>query len=165
LFIDNKGKLFGKINLVDAVVLLFIVLAVLGACYRFFYANKIMQTTVSEMATYKVTLTGVRQVSADTLNVGDKLFLEPSNQFMGTLIDKIVVPNKNNIAKTNGEVVEAVVPGRFDVKMTIEIETGTEPVLAANIKNKLIVGNNMYLKTRQLLFGVMVEYVDIEKLQ
>lgn len=165
MFIDSKGKLFGKINLVDAAVLLFIVLAILGASYRFYFAKKIMQTAVSEVVTYKVTLSGVRQVSADALNVGDKVFLEPSNQFMGMLTDKTVVPNKGNVIKTNGEVVEAVVPGRFDVKMTIQVETGTEPVVAANIKNKLIVGYNMYLKTRMLLFGVMVEDVNIEKLQ
>lgn len=139
MFIDDKGRLFGKINLVDAVVLLFVLLALAGAFYRFYFTSRIMQPAVPERITYKATLAGVRQVSADTLNVGDKVFLEPSNQFMGTIVEKVVEPAKGDVVKTNGEVVEAVMPGRFNVHMTINVETGTEPVEAANIKNKLIV--------------------------
>lgn len=165
MFIDEKGKLFGKINLVDAVVLLFIVLALLGVVYRLYFTSRIIQPAVPESITYKATLAGVRRMSADALNVGDTVFLEPSNQLMGTITEKLVEPAKGNVVKTNGEVVESTMPGRYNVHMTINVETGTEPVESANIKNKLIVGNTMYLKTRMLLFSVTIDSVTSEKLQ
>jgi len=165
LIVDNKGKLFGKINLVDFAFLLFILLAFLGGIYRFFIAGSKVQVSVPESITYTVSLNGVRQVSADAINEGDKVFFEPSNQLMGTIVKKVVEPSRGNVVKTNGDVVESIIPGKFNVTMTINIQTGTDPVETANVKNKLIIGNNMYLKTRMLLFGVTVTGVEIEQIQ
>ncbi|MFB5083165.1 DUF4330 domain-containing protein [Symbiobacterium thermophilum] len=87
MLIDNKGRLFGKINLLDLVVLLGI-LAVAG---RFAYgaltgpaATPTGQDQVIEMT---LRIPAVTQWTIDAIQVGDEVYDSKSNTRMGQIVD------------------------------------------------------------------------------
>lgn len=163
MIIDNKGKLFGKINLVDALVVIFILLVLSGALYRFYFVKKNMEPAIPETINYSVSLKKIRQISVDALNKNDKVYQVNTDTFMGTITNLEVTRATDNIIKTNGDLVKAVVPDRYDVRIDIRVNTGSDASYKYKIKDKIRIGAGMYLKTRMLQFGVNVIDVQVAK--
>jgi len=84
--IDNKGRLFGKINLLDLVVLLGI-LAVAG---RFAYGALAGQEAAPAGQDQTIEMTfrvpAVTQWTVDAIKVGDDVFDSKSNTWMGKIV-------------------------------------------------------------------------------
>ncbi|NLC69017.1 MAG: DUF4330 family protein [Clostridiaceae bacterium] len=70
MLIDEKGRLFGKINVVDFVVIAVIVLAVLGVGYKLLSSSTILfkKAEIFEIVFYNEVL--INEV-ADSINEGD----------------------------------------------------------------------------------------------
>ena len=59
MIIDNKGKLFGKINIIDLAVILLVIVAAAGICLRFvFDAAENVRNSV--IFSYTVEVEGIR---------------------------------------------------------------------------------------------------------
>ncbi len=116
--IDNKGRLFGKINLLDLVVLL----AVLAVAGRFAYgklsgpaAAPTGQDQVIEM-TFR--LPAVTQWTVDAIQVGDEVYDSKSNTRMGKIVETWTEP-----AVVVREMPDGIVPHvsdtHFDLYVTV----------------------------------------------
>ena len=71
--IDEKGKIFGKINVIDFFVILIVILLALGAVYKFTTMNKSVGNVGSvstQMVTYNVKVEKVRPVSLENVKGG-----------------------------------------------------------------------------------------------
>ncbi|HHY36231.1 MAG TPA: DUF4330 domain-containing protein [Firmicutes bacterium] len=117
--LDEKGRLFGLVNIIDlAVVLVFGLVLAFGA-YKFLYVNPSYQP---EPKTVRVELVveGVRQPTVDAIALGDRVYEKNSNGYFGTITDIKVVPAKEVVPTADGKLVEAEVPGRYDIYLTLE---------------------------------------------
>lgn len=122
--IDSKGKLFGKISIVDLIVILAVVVMAAGVYVRFFGGPA---KTVVEDTTFYYTfkVKGIRGTSLEAMkkNIGGNFMLdEKVTGEMGKLIKVEEGPAYNEIKKTNGEIVYVEVPNRYDVVMTFEMK-------------------------------------------
>ena len=125
-FLDDRGHLFGKVNVVDLVVLL-LILALVGFAYARFSGGG----TAEEPYRLVVSVERVRQATVDELEaaveVGEDVYTE-TGAYLGKVKDRTVSPVPLDAtvlpASPTGEVEGATVDSGvfFDVILTIEGE-------------------------------------------
>lgn len=87
--IDSKGRLFGKINVIDALVFLFIILVVVAGLRFAFFGPEPQMTMV------KLELKNQPDYIYDNLHVGDILLLNDNNNSM--IVDILVTSKKGEL--------------------------------------------------------------------
>ncbi|HEY3368912.1 MAG TPA: DUF4330 domain-containing protein [Symbiobacteriaceae bacterium] len=91
--IDNKGRLFGKINLLDLVVVV-AVIAVAGRYgYKHFMPKQSAVTGQDQNVEIVVKISKISQSTVDGLKVGDEILDSPSNTILGKVVKKEAQPS------------------------------------------------------------------------
>ena len=139
MIIDKKGKLFGKINMVDIAVVLILVVAVLVTYYKF---NMSAHSDVSETNGYvefDIRVESVREFSVNSIKDGDIIYDSQNDVCLGRIVSKRTEPAKSFITKADGTIVYADVPERYNLYITVGSDArindsgiyvdGTKPVI------------------------------------
>lgn len=115
--IDKKGKLFGKINIIDLLVLIIVVgLIAFGA--KRMGSGKVSQSETKEaLVTYEIA--EIRQLSVDQIKVGDPLYHYDKGTYIGT-IESVESEPYRDVLEYNGRWVEAEVPKKFVAKVVVK---------------------------------------------
>ena len=115
--IDKKGKLFGKINIIDLLVLIIVVgLIAFGA--KRMGSGKVSQSETKEaLVTYEIA--EIRQLSVDQIKVGDPLYHYDKGTYIGT-IESVDVEPYRDVLEYNGRWVEAEVPKKFVANIVVK---------------------------------------------
>ena len=124
MIIDEKGKLFGKVNVVDLVILLAVIVCVAGVFLRF-RGNAGKTIVKMDEFCYEVELRKVRKMTVDVLDkaVGTKFFLADKGRSddMGVLVSYEATPAVENIEMQDGTIVGRTIPNRWDVKLVLKL--------------------------------------------
>ncbi len=163
MLIDNKGKLFGKISIIDLLIVLLVVVAVVGVYFKFFIVDKGTSAGHLDTIQYQVkTISGVRQYSADAIENGIDVFDGTNGRHMGKVIKTEVTPSKDYITKADGTHVEAIKPDRFDVVVTIEVQ-GAENDYGyfANGNLEIKRGSDFKFKTRKVELETRIKDIEV----
>ena len=120
--IDNKGKLFGKVNIVDLLIIVFVCVAVAATVYKFgFSAHKnVNQSDITLQ--YVLKTSGIRSYTADSITIGDEIYDDETDRFLGTVSKVEKKEALGHLAKADGEIVYTEKPERFDVYITVECD-------------------------------------------
>jgi len=122
MLLNEKGKLFGKISIVDIGVLLLIIALLCGGYYKFFMVDKNNNAAKFDTLEYTVVLSeGVRQQSVDAIEIGAAVYDVKTDTPMGKIVSKEVIPAIEQLTKADGTVVLAEKPERFNVRITIQV--------------------------------------------
>ena len=117
--IDDKGRLFGKISVIDILVVI-VVIVVAAAFYVKFY---VQDTPISARDTFEVTYTvriaGIRMSSASLLRPGDRFYTMETGTLMGYISEIDIVDAEAADTRVDGTYVIAPVEDRYDVTLTI----------------------------------------------
>lgn len=118
--IDEKGRLFGKVNIVDLLIIIIVVAVVAFLGYRFFGPS-------SDVAnTEKVTLTLYCEESADyvvdQLEAGCEVWDSENNVTLGTLREWRVGDSKSYVTDANGNVVQLSLDGYCSATLIVDAE-------------------------------------------
>lgn len=159
--IDEKGKLFGKVNLFDLFILSLLILIVVFGLNK--YTNKLdVRPVATKEITCKLFINNIRDVTRDTIQVGDELTESETNGIMGEILEKEVMASTKHVTTEAGKVVNAEVPGRYDMLLTVkgqgivtdeDIILGSKTIrLGAQIKVK----TNKY-EVSTTIFGINYE--------
>lgn len=135
--IDEKGKLFGVLNIIDLLIILFAA-AVAAVVIMFLSANS---TINSQVQSHKITIEvlAVEKDLCDAMKVDKKIFDRVQNKPLGTLVDVKIEPAvEYNISRETGEHVKSQLPERYNVKLDIE----------ATSSEDLYVGKMMSVETK-----------------
>ncbi len=118
MLIDEKGRLFGKINVVDFVVIAVIVLAVLGVGYKLLSSSTILfkKAEIFEIVFYNEAL--IKEV-ADSINEGDKVKDATKNTVFGEVVKKEVDKSIVFASNEKGELVQTTRPGYVSMKLYV----------------------------------------------
>jgi hypothetical protein len=122
--IDENGRLFGKIRVLDVLVIL-VVLVLAAAAYR--KLNVIEDTTTSVKTiptTYTVIVKNVRQTTADMYRAGDRLYNEAGIP-LGVVAAVSTAPGTTVSITNDGTYVVAPVEGRVDMTVTVSANCST----------------------------------------
>lgn len=152
--VDEKGKLFGKINVIDLLVVLVLVAAVIFLAVRFLGggSNPVNQTT---KITYTTTAVSVEQATYEEVlrhmeeNGGKDQLMANGELVDGYVVKAEAVPHVNYSTDAQGNVVRSVEDyegGRLDVTFTVEANVA-DPIATKVGTQEVRVAKNHILKT------------------
>lgn len=163
MLLDDKGRLFGRISIIDLGVLLLIAVLLGGAYYKFFMVDRTQSAAKFDTLEYKILVEEVRQQSVDAIEAGADIYDFKTDSHMGKIVDKEVLPAKGQLTKADGTVVIAEKPERFDVIITIRVPgVETEQGYRAYGRIDLNRGSKQVLDTRMIMMETKI--VDVRNL-
>jgi len=159
--IDNKGKIFGLINLIDLIVILVLGLLVVGGGYKVMKKSP-QVITQSEKVIVKVEISEVRQPSVDGIKEGDMLYHYDKGQVFGKIVKKNVVNFQKEAPTSDGRFVLSDVPGKYNVILDVEANaTNTTDVVIVGGEHTRI-GAQFRLKNKNVAVFSTVLGVEID---
>lgn len=163
-FIDEKGRLFGIINYIDLVIVLAVVLLVGGFVYL--KAGKgddtnyqpAVETDGEIVIDYFVK--GVKNISVESVQNGDVFKSVATGNVIGEVIDKKVEPTTMTTTDEKGNVIESVIPDRYN--MTIQIKSnGTVSAEEIKAYNEVIfIGKSELIQSKMSKFLSTIYGID-----
>ncbi len=130
MLFDKKGKLFGKISIVDILVIFVCIAMICGAFITYQkLANKtvltenkgLIKTPVADVLEVTMRVKEVRQMTVDAIRVEDEVFFDDTGKYFGTITEVTAEPAYRLIYDNQGIPVNAEVPQRFDVVMKLRV--------------------------------------------
>lgn len=118
--IDNKGRLFGKINIVDLLIVLLIVTAIGATVYKFGFSAHSDVNESDLKIEYVLKTRGVREFTSNSINPGDEIYDEETDDFIGIVTDVRKEEAMDFITKADGTIEYVPKPERYDVFITVE---------------------------------------------
>ncbi len=125
MILNSKGKFFNKINIIDVLIIILVIVALVGAYFRF-NGNNIVAENKPCTFKYTITIRDIREQNKDLLleskDTQTPFILDGKiSSSMGKLIDVQVNDAVKEVEKTDGTVVNAIVPDKYDVTLTLEV--------------------------------------------
>lgn len=156
MLINEKGRIFGLINIIDLIVIILIAFLAFG----FFYHQKNTATAETRTATVKVICPYLRPEVAEQIHEGDQLMAR--GQLQPVYVKELRVEIGNTSAvNSEGKVVLQKHPFRKDVWLSLEgpiSTTGDEIYMAGQ---EIRAGRKKYLVKTQL-FEVEGEILEVD---
>ena len=115
--IDAKGKLFGKISIIDLFLLLLVVAVALGAFVKFFMLEQTAVTVDQAPVRYTLEVNNVRHWAHTNIQVGDNLFSQGTP--VGTITGIESIPHTMPISG-NGTLWWGEVPDRYTLLIEVQ---------------------------------------------
>ena len=149
--IDDKGRLFGKINLIDLAVII-ILLAVAGRFLLqvdFSTANEGVGVTANNEQTirYDCQVLKVRQATVNAVQVGDAVVEAATNNHLGTVVDVIATPFVEEVFREDGTSVLVESQIYQDLTLVIEGKGSSNANTVLIGKTEIRVGKQLSLKS------------------
>lgn len=148
--IDNKGKLFSKISIVDILVVLVICLAVGGVYYKLHSGDNavVIKSNTPIKATF--VLNSVRLYTVDAAVIGDNLY-EKNGQKLGKIVAVETKEAHKLIDLNDGRQINAPVDNRYDLYITIEGNGRiSESGIYMNGNRLMLTGSDIKIRTKVL---------------
>lgn len=143
---DGKGRLFGKINIVDLLIVLFLI-AIAAGGYLFFFGGSEKKVVETAKVVYEFEITNVNKDFMDAITTGDPIRDSVRGNELGTVVSKesrqATMLNEDLI---NGRYVIADVPDAYDVVIAIEADADITPANIIIGGAEVKVGKKFFIK-------------------
>jgi len=157
--LDNRGKLFGLINIIDLIIILLVLLVAAGAAYKLTNKSAQEKTVTVE---FKVMIPFVRPELAQAIKVGDKMVTGGS--YTNVTVKDIQIKDGYSVnVDSSGQRVESYDPYLKDIYVT---NIGTTVLSSAAINmggQEVRVGKEYYVKSRDYEFKGTVTEVNVKE--
>jgi hypothetical protein len=118
-FIDKQGRLFGRVSVIDLLVILVVVVLAAVLCLR---KSALEHTSPTSSIVYCLRLSGIRDEMVNCWQVGDQVFDEDSGIVIGVISAIDVQPCEASAPLADGTYVTSTVDGRKDMTLTLSAE-------------------------------------------
>lgn len=115
----KNGKLFGKINLFDLLVILLILVLAVGIGYKFLVIDKEVAKNTVEV-TYDLKIETVRDVTVNAFREGDTVYHYKLEEPIGTVSGIATTPAMDTLDTLSGEALSVPVEDRYDLVVTVK---------------------------------------------
>lgn len=140
-----------KLNVVDITITVILLMIILVIIYKFAFSNSSNSNNVNDLDTmsYTVCINGVRQPTVDALHIGDKLYDDTTETYLGKITSMKTEPQTTKVSNIEGDYIIVEKPDYFNVYMDIEVpmlekETGYFASGVVEIKTNC----NLYTNTK-----------------
>ena len=144
---DNKGRIFGRFNILDLFIIAIIIVLGVG---RFYKVKKVNPTNVikPKPVELKIIVMEREKFGVDMIKKGDILKEYDTGIVLGEIKDIEVNPASTEVVTTDGEIKIAEIPDRYDLLITIDAKAMiTENAIMSGNK-ELRIGNKLVLRTK-----------------
>ena len=159
--IDSNGRLFGKINILDLLIIVCVIVLLFSVKVK--YDKSPSQMSSDKKIVYTVEIEDVRQPTVDAIyekqkNVTDK----ETKKNLGKIIDIKPVNAKESVKLTDGTYKVVEKEDKFDVTLTLEV-SGTETYdnYFTSTGKKLIVGENISIHNKKVVVNGMIKSIEV----
>jgi len=147
--INEKGQIFGRINIFDLIVALLIVVLLFGGGYKIFVID-LQKTGNMKEITYDLYIQAVRDATAEAFVIGEDVIDYDSKGKIGVVTGIRTEPAKRQFASLDGKVTNALVEDRIDLYVTVKakaeiLTTGSYYVEKTGITN----GSEVHITTQK----------------
>ncbi len=148
--IDQQGRLFGKINIIDLIFLI-LVIGIIAAG-----AKRMTQDPIPAESTGTAEIVlhvkGIGEVGAEAICEGQKLYHYDTNEYMGEIKSVEVEPFVDS-SRVDGQWVEAENPNVYLVILTIEGPVTKGDINTMTGSENLLIGSEYRLKSNVSTFA------------
>ncbi|MBT9166866.1 MAG: hypothetical protein DDT19_00190 [Syntrophomonadaceae bacterium] len=161
--VDDKGKLFGLINIIDLIVLVFVVALVLGGAYRIYgpRQNGDIFQQEGDAVQLKGRVFDVSQYTVDVIQKGDILIDTAAQLPFGEIISVETVPHRRLVDTAEGKVMLSEVPERFDVILSIKGMAQVSEYAIRIASHDVRVGSRIVLGARDYMIATTILRVEV----
>lgn len=119
MLIDKKGRLFGKINIIDLCIILLIVSAVAVTLIKFNAAGNGGNTEKNTEIVYTLKVASVRDYTVKQFVEGDNLYDDETGKYIGKIVSVEKKPDMVYVVKADGTYAISEKPERYDAYITV----------------------------------------------
>jgi hypothetical protein len=147
--INEKGKLFGIINIIDLAVIVIILLLVGAVGYKFLGSKIKTQNVATKDVTFVVKLSLKPPYYLDALKEGDKLVsgTYETNAYIEKITSK---PGEMTITTAGGEIIYAKHPTLYDFYVKIRMKASVNTTVLKLGVQEIRVGGKYEFQTRKV---------------
>lgn len=120
MIFDNKGRLFGKISIVDILIVVIIVAAAAGVYYKFGRSKTNTLFTKTDKVQISFYVESISEYAIKCIKVGDPIVDRLQNTPLGKITAIQVGPDITFNPDSSGHVVSSSKPGYVSVTITAE---------------------------------------------
>ena len=117
--IDERGRLFGRVSVIDIIVLAVAVVIIFAAYTKFNVFDNPASLTADVEVTYTVWIPALRFSNASLLRPGDNLYSMETGSNIGVITDVIITEAVAPEPLVDGTIIDSGVEDRFDVLLTV----------------------------------------------
>lgn len=120
MIIDKKGRLFGKLNIIDLLVVIFIAAAICITCFKFASSSEKGVTETNASIEYTIKVSAVRDFTVRQFKEGESLYDNETGKYIGKISAVKAEDSMDYVLKSDGTYSYAKRPERSDVIITVE---------------------------------------------
>ncbi|MFI3115203.1 MAG: DUF4330 domain-containing protein [Clostridia bacterium] len=164
-FLDEKGRLFGKVNIVDFLVVISLLLAMTA------FAVALFATPIKEAVAPTVKMTSVFRVRGASIYLQEEIDAQSllgeqliaGNVYVNAFVTDIYSePYTTQVTTADGRIVDATDPTKVDYIITVESEiTANTPILKIGTQ-EVRAGRTFIFKTRTFEITANIESVRVD---
>lgn len=160
--IDEKGRLFGLINIIDLMALLLLAVALLVGIGKVM-GREVRHEPGAATVHLEFLVSDVRQQTVDVIQVGDMIKDSTGNQAFGIIKGKKVLPYREPAPTSNGSFVLADVPGRFEILLDLECSGHDLEDALRVASHEIRIGTSLVIYTKKYAVEGKVMKIEIEE--
>jgi hypothetical protein len=155
MIMDKKGKIFGKVSILDILIMLAVAAAVLGVLYRVVLTENIGLETRKVEIEYKLRINGVREDLFTNIEIGDEVVDGVDRSELGVIVDIEREPYYEYIELITGDYGIARSPNRYIITiiMRAEAEYNSHEGYFIDGEYHIATGHFLMPATRGVSFG------------
>lgn len=162
--VNEKGKLFGLVNVIDLLIVCVLVIGLVGVLKYKDIGNIVNKLSSDEGGKIYITysINGVKNVSVDGVSIGDTFFDEDSRQIIGPVVEKSATSSQISTTDSDGNFIYSEIPDRYDLLIKVEAN-GTWNDLEINVNNDDIhIGEKQEITSRISNFSAVIYSIETE---
>lgn len=159
----KKGKLFGKINLFDLLVVILLIVLIFGVVAKFSTSKTDKAQAVN--ATYQIEVKSVKQETIDAFEVGNMVSEKGSGSIIGE-ITKIDYDDAYDLMETpDGKIINAPIENRYHLTLTIEALGASKDIngVVTMEKYKILGGKDITFETQKARCQGTIKNVEVSE--
>lgn len=165
MIIDEKGRLFSKISIVDIAVVIFVICAVLFVGLKFFAPSGNLDGVETVNCEYTFRVENIRQASVDALKKSEgKYVYDSEGVYIGTLKEITAIASyTTSVTKTDGTMEIAEMPDKFEIDALVEVEgkKTTDSIMVSN-KREISTGSHLSVTTPEITVEVVITGITVK---
>lgn len=157
--VNEKGKLFGIINIIDLAVLLVLVLLVVGGAQRLKSKPIVASGTSNAILTFEVS--DVRFATVENIIEGDPIYHYDKGGFIGNIEEVTYEPYKEPV-EFEGKWVNMEVPEKYVATFKVNAEIKNNPDVIVAGDEQVRIGVEFRVKNKNIAFFARVMDIEVQ---
>ena len=160
---DKNGKLFGKISIIDLIVLLLVLVVAVGSVWRFASPAAVLnQSNIT--VDFTIRIDGVRDFTLVNYREGLRVYNRQAGQFIGHISGIRYTDHYQPHPLPDGTVASVAIPGQITIYMDVTAN-GRETPTAIYVEgtHEITAGSLIYLNTKYVQVSGAIHSIDIRR--